>query len=160
MNTPLIGSIVLVGLPVIWLKFSNQAGAATAFLVGLVIFADSASSSRDERALRSAGMQAVVKPASDTYTEVTRRRSGTKTIKAAITFDTADGRTVTEEASIPDDVLHSFKTGRQVTVTYLPRNPTTYRFDPWQPGAGSGIPAGLVVMAIGALWVYLRRRKG
>jgi hypothetical protein len=158
MNKILVGTILVIGLPVVFLKFGQQAGAALLFLLGIVIFSDSLWSWRYEAALRARGREAVISPASDTYTKITKVRSGSEKIRAHVTFRTAEGQEVTEETELPPGVLEKFTRGERVTVTYLPGKPSYYRFNPWHPSAPSDVTFGIVIMAIGAVWVAVKRQ--
>ena len=158
MNKILVGTILLIGLPVVFLKFRQQLGAALLFLLGTIVFSDSLWNWRYEGALRARGRDAIVSPAGDTYTKITRVRSGSEKIRAHVTFRTVEGQEVTEETEVPHGVLEKFMRGERVTVTYLPSKPSYYRFNPWQPGAPSDVMLGAVIMAIAAVWILVKRQ--
>ena len=159
MNKILVGTILLIGLPVIFLRFRGQLGAALLFLVGIAVLSDSLWSWRNESALKTRGLEAVVVPLGDTYTRVRKAKGGGDKVLATVTFRTVDQKDVTEEAQLPMGVLERFQRGESVTVTYLPNKPTYYRFNPWQPAAlgDAGLGAGL--MLVGAVWILARRQK-
>ena len=156
MNKVLVGTIVLIGLPIAFLKFRQHLGGAVLFVFGLAILSDSAWNWRYESALRSRGQEAVVTPVGDSYTR-TRKRSGDR-IRAHVTFRTAAGQDVSQETELPMGVLERFERRERVTVTYLPSKPGYYRFNPWRPAAGDDMLFGAVMMGAAAAWMILRRR--
>ena len=157
MNKVLVGTIIAIGLPIAFLKFRQHLGAAVLFVLGLAVLSDAGWNWRHEAALRARGQEAVVTPVGDTYTR-TRKRSGDR-IRAHVTFRTAAGQDVSQETELPVGVFERFELRERVTVTYLPGKPGYYRFNPWQPAAGSDLLFGGALMAAAAVWMILRSRR-
>jgi hypothetical protein len=156
MNKVLVGTILLIGLPIAFLKFRQFGFAALLFLLGVVVLSDSLWNWRYESALRSGGQEAVVTPVGTTYTRI-KKRGGEK-IRAHVSFRTADGQDIAQETELPPGVLEMFERRERVTVTYLPGKPGYYRFNPWRPAAGDDVLFGAVIMGIAAAWMIFRRR--
>ena len=158
MNYILLTAVVVIGLPIAFLKFGDHFGAAFVVLFGIYMLGDSIITNSDLRALASRGQVAVVEPVGDTYTQTTKMRSGHKSYKARIAFQPAGGGLLfTEEADIPEDVLERFKKGQKVTVTYLPSKPKVYRFDPVRAPDSGDILFSLAIMLAGSLWIGFKR---
>ena len=158
MNMVIVGGLLLVGVPVVFMYFSRNYVAAGIFLLGTVIFADSLWSLRQEKALAANGVKAVV-TAGDSYTEITKLKSGSKRFKTDISFTTAEGDVVAENTDISSETLEKFKRGEVVRVTYLPGKPRVYRFDPWRSQAGDDVLFGLAMMVISGIWIAVKRRR-
>jgi hypothetical protein len=155
-NKILVGTMLVVGLPLVFLKFRESSGGALVLLIALVVVSDSLWSWRIEGALRTQGEEAVVTPAGDSYTKITRRSS--EKIRMAVKFRTARGEEVSEETELPPGVLQKFLRGERVTVTYLASKPTQYRFNPWSPTAPGDLKFGAFLMALSAAWIFVKRR--
>ncbi|NKE69124.1 hypothetical protein RAMLITH_25250 [Ramlibacter sp. RBP-2] len=160
MNKILVGTILLIGLPIIFLKFRHQLAPALLFLVGLVVLSDSLWNWKSESALRARGLEAVVVPAGDTYTRVRKAKGGGDKVLATVKFRTAEQQEITEETQLPMGVLEKFQRGETVTVSYLPHKPSYYRFNPWQPAAPSDAGFGAIMMLIAGVWMLARRQNG
>jgi hypothetical protein len=156
-NYILLTAVVVIGLPIAFLKFGDHFGAALAVLLGVYVLGDGLLTNRDMRALAATGQTAVVEPVSDTYTQTTKMRSGSKSYKARIAFQTAAGQTFSEEANIPEEVLAKFKSGQKATVTYLPSKPKVYRFNPMRQPNNTDIQLALALIVGGALWIGFKR---
>lgn len=152
-----LGAVAVIGLPIVAWKFRDQFGAALIVLLGLYILGDSIATGRDMKALANSGQTAVVEPVGDTYTTITKQKSGSKTFKARIAFQTAAGQTFSEEANIPEEVLNKFKTGQKATVTYLPAKPKVYRFNPMRQPGNDDLLLALGIIVAGSLWIGFKR---
>lgn len=157
MNYMLLAAVAVIGLPIVAWKFMDQFGAGLVVLFGIYMLGDSVLTHRDMAALAERGQQAKAEPVGDSYTVITKQRSGSKRFKARIMFETAGGKLYSEEASIPDEVLEKFKRGEKAAVTYLPSNPKVYRFNPLRAPDRSDILLSLGVIAAASLWIGFKR---
>lgn len=155
----IVGGLLLVGVPVVLLFFRKQFFAAGFFLLGTIMFADGLWAMRQEKALAATGVKALATASGDSYTEITKVKSGSKRYKTDISFTTATGDVIAENAEVTPATLEKFKRGEPVRVTYLPGKPGYYRFDPWTPHGGSDVQFGLIVMAIAGVWVAVKRLR-
>lgn len=159
MNMVIVGGLLLVGVPVVFMYFGKQFFAAGFFLLGTIILADSLWAMRLERALSATGMKALAAASGDSYTEITKLKGGGKRYKTDISFTTASGDVVAENTEVTAATLEKFKRGEAVRVTYLPSKPAYYRFDPWTPHAGQDALLGLVLMAVSGIWIAVSRLR-
>jgi hypothetical protein len=159
MNMFIVGGLLLVGVPIVFMYFGKQFFAAGFFLLGTIIFADSLWAMRQEKALAANGMKALATASGDSYTEITKVKSGAKRYKTDISFTTATGEVVAENTEVTPATLEKFKRGEPVKVTYLPSRPGYYRFDPWSPHATQDLQLGLILMAIAGAWIGFKRLR-
>jgi hypothetical protein len=117
-----------------------------AVVVGLVALVMGAKEYRAASHLQAVGQLAEIEPI-DGYTR--HKRRGSTTYTARIAFQTADGRKISQNHSIPKAALDQLEHGDTVRVRYDPGSPSEFVFEnqeaEWLPAA---MGAGFLVVGL------------
>ncbi|MCE9600954.1 MAG: hypothetical protein K8S21_01910 [Gemmatimonadetes bacterium] len=105
-----------------------------AIILSLTLFYASWDGVAENRAFEAQGVQALVEPPEGYTVNITTTTNlgvevnRTERNSAKLSFTTRDGRRVTVNRVLPDEVLAAFRSGSDVFVEYLAEEPTTTRF--------------------------------
>lgn len=132
-----------------------------AIILSLTLFYASWDGLAENRAFDAQGARALVEPPEGyTVTTTTTTNLGVKVGEsernsAKVAFTTRDGRRITVNRVLPDEVLAAFRAGSEVFVEYLAEEPTTTRF----LGHASRplLPALLGLLVVALTWFFWRK---
>lgn len=105
-----------------------------AIILSLTLFYAAGDGLAENRAFGAQGVRALVEPPEGyTVTTTTTTNLGVKVNQSArnsakVSFTTRDGRRITVNRVLPDEVLAAFRSGSEVFIEYLAEEPTTTRF--------------------------------
>lgn len=125
-----------------------------AIILSLTLFYAAWDGLAENRAFVARGARALVEPPDGyTVTTTTTTNLGVKVNESArnsarVAFTTRDGRRITVNRVLPDEVLAAFRSGSEVFVEYLAEEPTTTRFVGHASRPLFPALVGLLVMAL------------